>query len=243
MEETKKSSKGLIILIIILIICVIGLGGYIVYDKVLSKNKQITSTNNNTSSTTVENIKTINKQKYTIENNEIEINFVRKNNVNSITYAEVKINNKKAGEYIVENYSSISDNNDKDINESIYNNIKIDSINIDNKTYFIIIYHDDEEGCCSDENIIILDNDTNKIYKINMQRNPSYWNFEDEDMNNKFKQNEEMNTYYIEDNEIYFYENITDIIDGKKSEIDIYKLNINNNKAEKILIGKYKLKF
>ena len=76
-----------------------------------------------------------------------------------------------------------------------------------------------------------------------MQRNPSYWNFEDEDMNNKFKQNEEMNTYFIEDNEIYFYENITDIIDGKKSEIDIYKLNINNNKAEKILIGKYKLKF
>ena len=50
MEETKKSSKGLIVLIIILIICVIGLGGYIVYDKVLNKNKQ-TVNNSNTPTT------------------------------------------------------------------------------------------------------------------------------------------------------------------------------------------------
>ena len=41
MEETKKSSKGLIVLIIILIICILGLGGYIVYDKVFNKNKSI----------------------------------------------------------------------------------------------------------------------------------------------------------------------------------------------------------
>lgn len=38
MKENKKSSKGLIILIIILIICVLGLGGYIVYDKMLDNS-------------------------------------------------------------------------------------------------------------------------------------------------------------------------------------------------------------
>ena len=36
MEETKKNSKGLIVLVIILIICILGLSGYIVYDKMLN---------------------------------------------------------------------------------------------------------------------------------------------------------------------------------------------------------------
>lgn len=50
MEETKKNSKGLIVLVIILIICVLGLGGYIVYDKLSTKPTQ--TTDNTTSSTT-----------------------------------------------------------------------------------------------------------------------------------------------------------------------------------------------
>lgn len=49
MEETKKNSKGLIILVIILIICVLGLGGYIVYDKLSTKS---TPTTDNTKSST-----------------------------------------------------------------------------------------------------------------------------------------------------------------------------------------------
>ena len=50
MEETKKNSKGLIVLVIILIICILGLSGYIVYDKML--NKPTPTTDNTKSSTT-----------------------------------------------------------------------------------------------------------------------------------------------------------------------------------------------
>lgn len=77
MEENKKSSKGIIIPIIILIICVIGLGGYIVYDKVLSKNKKTIGANN-TSTTTQ------------------KISDTDKNNKNKLTkygYKEIDINN------------------------------------------------------------------------------------------------------------------------------------------------------
>lgn len=77
MEETKKSSKGLIILIIGLIVCVISLGGYIVYDKVLSKNKKTISANN-TSNTTQ------------------KISDTDKNNKNKLMkygYKEIDINN------------------------------------------------------------------------------------------------------------------------------------------------------
>lgn len=89
MEETKKSSKGLIILIIGLIICVIGLGGYIVYDKVLNKNKQTTSTNNNNTSSTIkkeENINLDNSDKnsiletYISENIDLESSYEVLNN-------------------------------------------------------------------------------------------------------------------------------------------------------------------
>ena len=44
--ENKKNSKGLIVLLIILVLCVLGLAGYIVYDKVLSKNKKTINANN-----------------------------------------------------------------------------------------------------------------------------------------------------------------------------------------------------
>jgi len=49
--EEKKNNKGLVWIIIILIILVLGLVGYIVYDKVLVQNKTI-SNNNNTNTTT-----------------------------------------------------------------------------------------------------------------------------------------------------------------------------------------------
>ena len=39
--ENKKNSKGLIVLVIILVLCVLGLAGYIVYDKVLNKKTPI----------------------------------------------------------------------------------------------------------------------------------------------------------------------------------------------------------
>ena len=48
MENEKKSGnyKGLIVLIFLLIILVLGLGGYIVYDKIISSNSNSSKTNN-----------------------------------------------------------------------------------------------------------------------------------------------------------------------------------------------------
>ena len=89
MEETKKSSKGLILLIIVLIVSVLGLGGYIVYDKVLNKNKQTTSTNNNNTSSTnkkEENTNLDNSDKnsiletYILENIDLESSYEVLNN-------------------------------------------------------------------------------------------------------------------------------------------------------------------
>ena len=53
--EEKKNNKGLVWLIVILIILVLGLVGYIVYDKVLLEDK--TSVNNDETTTTTTNIK------------------------------------------------------------------------------------------------------------------------------------------------------------------------------------------
>ena len=82
MEETKKNSKGLIVLVIILIICILGLGGYIVYDKML--NKQTKTTDNTKSSTT----KSTQKQQ-SIEEKNYEIN---KTNIFATILAENKEN-------------------------------------------------------------------------------------------------------------------------------------------------------
>lgn len=87
MEETKKSSKGLIILIIILIICVLGLGGYIVYDKVFDNNKQLSNINSSSQSSTTE--KTQNLDDF----NEI-VTIVKKECGNEILLAAVSMNNK-----------------------------------------------------------------------------------------------------------------------------------------------------
>ena len=50
MESEKKNGKGLIVAIVILSILVLGLGGYIVYDKVISNNNTKTNTSNNSNS-------------------------------------------------------------------------------------------------------------------------------------------------------------------------------------------------
>ena len=87
MEENKKSSKGIIILIIILIICVVGLGGYIVYDKVFDNNKQLSNINSSSLSSTTE--KTQNLDDF----NEI-VTIVKKECGNEILLAAVSMNNK-----------------------------------------------------------------------------------------------------------------------------------------------------
>ncbi len=87
MKEPKKSSKGLTILIIILIICVLGLGGYIVYDKVFDNNKQLSNINSSSQSSTTE--KTQNLDDF----NEI-VTIVKKECGNEILLAAVSMNNK-----------------------------------------------------------------------------------------------------------------------------------------------------
>ncbi len=87
MKENKKSSKGLTILIIILIICVLGLGGYIVYDKVFDNNKQLSNINSSSLSSTTE--KTQNLDDF----NEI-VTIVKKECGNEILLAAVSMNNK-----------------------------------------------------------------------------------------------------------------------------------------------------
>lgn len=49
-----KNNKGLIVLIIVLIIMVLGLSGYIVYDKLLTSNTKETTTSNNSQSNDTE---------------------------------------------------------------------------------------------------------------------------------------------------------------------------------------------
>ena len=54
--EEKKNNKGLIWLIVILIILVLGLVGYVVYDKVLSKDKLVLNNNETTTITTTKQV-------------------------------------------------------------------------------------------------------------------------------------------------------------------------------------------
>ena len=77
--ENKKNSKGLIVLVIILVLCVLGLAGYIVYDKMLSKNKK--TINANKSSTITQKILDTDKN--------------NKNILMKYGYKEININNKE----------------------------------------------------------------------------------------------------------------------------------------------------
>ena len=151
MEETKKSSKGLIILIIGLIICVISLGGYIVYDKVLNKNKEIEN-NNNTPSTTKkeENINLDNSDKnnlletYISENIDLESSYEVLNNEEYETLVkkyeddannildnanEVAINNTNSTEINWKEVSKYIDN--KELASKMTENSKLKSVKYD----------------------------------------------------------------------------------------------------------------
>lgn len=77
--ENKKNSKSLIVLVIILVLCVLGLAGYIVYDKMLSKNKKTINANN--SSTITQKILDTDKN--------------NKNILMKYGYKEININNKE----------------------------------------------------------------------------------------------------------------------------------------------------
>lgn len=87
MEETKTSPKGLIMLIIVLIICVIGLGGYIVYEKVFDNDKQLSNINSSRPQSTTE------KKENLDDFNEI-VTIEKKECENEILLATISTNNK-----------------------------------------------------------------------------------------------------------------------------------------------------
>ena len=68
MEENKKKNSGLIVLVILLILCVIGLAGYIVYDKVFENTKVINNTTTTTITTTTDNKKINEDTEYLLNN-------------------------------------------------------------------------------------------------------------------------------------------------------------------------------
>lgn len=100
--EEKKNNKGLIWLIVILIVLVLGLVGYIVYDKVLFDDKE-----------TIENMTTTtnitNKREYDIELK--DLNFPTENDDNVLVYGHVDefidVNIKESLEMFA-NYKNVS---------------------------------------------------------------------------------------------------------------------------------------
>lgn len=254
--EENKSNKGLIWLIVLLIVLVLGIVGYIIYDKVILDNNSINNNKENitsSKSTTTtkqvnESIKIIGTNNFEIANNKIEIDFVYKNSIDYTIYATLKINNNKIGEYIVEDYSTISDQYENELGDeekvnNIKNNVNIEAIKDEENLYYVVNYTTNTEGCCSNNHLLIYNDEYKKIYEVDMQRNPSYWNFDDTTLNNKFMKNDEKTTYFIENNEILLYENENDVIENEKKEITIYKLSVKNKGIAKTIYGNYSINY
>ena len=129
MEETKKNSKELIVLVTILIICILGLGGYIVYDKML--NKPTRTTDNTKSSTT----KPINNESEYDKTTSYDITL---NNNNHKIYYKYKIVAKN------DNYEDIE--LAKENGEYIYNELHAEIYLDNSKINDIVIYYDKENN-------------------------------------------------------------------------------------------------
>lgn len=242
MKETKKSSKGLIVLIIILIICILSLGGYIVYDKVLNKNKQITSTNNNT---------TPSAKKEANINHKLCTNYFVFDN-KSYKY-EISYENES-----IDLYYNIFDNNNNNIltlkgqeNMIIMFNNKEDALSHDyckqNQVNFYQISSDDKYKYIS---VQLKEEETNIIYKVfSIDENNKYENIAD--LSNfgatGFKNTntgEKVENYRILDNSIYVIVNIlaleepNEILKNKKYAVgEELKIHFNNNSYEVFKTG------
>ena len=73
--EEKKNNKGLVWLIVVLIILVLGLIGYIVYDKVLSTEKEHINNESTSTTTTTSSINEKEELNYIITNTFSNFNF------------------------------------------------------------------------------------------------------------------------------------------------------------------------
>lgn len=247
MQETKKNSKGLIVLVIILIICVLGLGGYIVYDKML--NKTTRTTDNTKSSTT----KPINKESeydkttsydITLNNNNHKIYYKYKIVAGNDNYEDKELA-KRNGEYVynelhAEIYLDNSKINDIVIyydKENNINNVKSEKENLDlsntkilkgkdNKEYLIFTLEEPHQFLDGRKVLFISNDDGNLIYKYEPEFNSS---LTVNDSNSKFYNSSER--YIIETDKIYIIE---DAGNNENGTIKIQEniLTIENNEAK-----------
>ncbi len=222
MEETKNNSKGLIVLVTILIICILGLSGYIVYDKMLNKPTQ--TTDNTKSSTT----KPINKESeydkttsydITLNNNNHKIYYKYKIVAKNDNYEDIELAKEK-GEYIynelhAEIYLDNSKINDIVIyydKENNINNVKSEKENLDlsktkiikgkdNKDYLIFTLEEPHQFIDGRKVLFISNDDGNLIYKYEPEFNSS---LTVNDSNSKFYNSSEK--YIIETDKIYIIE-------------------------------------
>lgn len=247
MEETKKNSKGLIVLVIILIICILGLSGYIVYDKML--NKQTPTTDKTKSSTT----KPINKESeydkttsydITLNNNNHKIYYKYKIVAGNDNYEDIELA-KENGEYVynelhAEIYLDNSKINDIVIyydKENNINNVKSEKENLDlsntkiikgkdNKDYLIFTLEEPHQFLDGRKVFFISNDDGNLIYKYESEFDSS---LTVNDSNSKFYNSSER--YIIETDKIYIIE---DAGNNENGTIKIQEniLTIENNEAK-----------
>lgn len=251
MEENKKNTRGLIVLVIILFICVIGLGGYIVYDKLLNKSSQ--SIDNSKSTKTP------------------EIN--EKNNFDKIVSYDITLNNKPHKIYYKYKIEKTDNSDYENINQAkengdyIYNELHVE-IYLDNqKLNNIIIYYDTEnniENVKNTKEILDLSNikvlkgtdnkdylvfvieedniniDGRKVLFITTEAGSVIYNYEPEfnssisvtNSNSKFYNINEQ--YIIESNRIY----VAEIVENNESETSNIQENIITVQDDKINIEK-----
>lgn len=246
MEENNKNSKGLIVLVIILIICILGLGGYIVYDKMLNKE---TKTTDNTKSSTTKPIN--NESEYdkttsydiTLNNNNHKIYYKYKIVAGNDNYEDIQLA-KENGDYIynelhAEIYLDNSKINDIVIyydKENNINNVKSEKENLDlsktkiikgkdNKDYLIFTLEEPHQFLDGRKILFISNDDGNLIYKYEPEFNSS---LTVNDSNSKFYNSSER--YIIETNKIYIIE---DVGNNENGTIKIQEniLTIENNEV------------
>lgn len=247
MEETKKNSKGLIVLVIILIICILGLGGYIVYDKLSTKP---TPTTDNTKSSTTKPIN--NESEYdkttsydiTLNNNNHKIYYKYKIVAGNDNYEDIELA-KENGEYVynelhAEIYLDNSKINDIVIyydKENNINNVKSEKENLDlsntkiikgkdNKDYLIFTLEEPHQFLDGRKVFFISNDDGNLIYKYESEFDSS---LTVNDSNSKFYNSSER--YIIETDKIYIIE---DAGNNENGTIKIQEniLTIENNEAK-----------
>lgn len=240
--ENNKNSKGLIILIIILIICILGLGGYIVYDKILNKP---TPTTDNTKSSTTKPINneseydkitsydiTLNSNNHKIyykykivagKDNYEDIELAKENGeyIYNELHTEIYLDNNKINDTIIyyDNENNIINAKDKKENLDLSNTKIIKGL--DNKDYLVIMLEEPHQFL-DGRKVFFISNDEGKlIYKYEPAFNSSVYVT---DPTSRFCNSNER--YIIEENKIYI---IDYAVENETTKVQESILTVDNN--------------